>query len=367
MSITEGTHITIIGLGLLGSSLARVLRWKLHDAVHITGCNHSAKTLDRALELQLVDSTTTDVAESVKNADMVVICTPMGTYEDTAKALAPALKQGAIVTDIGSVKQYAIDTIVPYLKDEHKKLFVPAHPIAGSEKSGIDAGFATIYQGKKVIITPTEQTDKNAIAQVRALWELADAVVQELAPEYHDMLYARVSHGVQLVISCYAASASGKELPQDEAWQCFMRLAGSSASMWRDIALTNNKPILQVLGLFKQAFASEIDMEGMKDKRLSLYDSDAVGEKVSSFAVPQKIAASLVAAAEEFADKELVGTGFRDATSPLLYVLSEDASRASDDNFIATLDEMESAIKQQDGDKIEAIIAKGKEVYSSCF
>jgi prephenate dehydrogenase len=253
-------RITIIGFGLLGSSLARVIRDVL-PSCRITACSPSEATLTQAMALNLADEVTTHPENSVKDADMVIISTPLGVYESIATAIAPHLPEGAIVTDMGSAKQHAIDTFFPHLTPEQQILFVPGHPIAGSEKSGVQAGFREIFQGKKVILTPLPNTSPLALDQVTQLWNLAGSHVEEMDPTQHDTLYATVSHAIQLTISSYAifmdnAKHDPSALLSHPLYQKFIRISGSNTAMWRDICLANRKAILCALKALHAHFST---------------------------------------------------------------------------------------------------------------
>jgi len=168
-------RLALIGIGLLGSSLARAVK-KLGLADHIAIATRSPETLAQAQELNLGDSYTTDPAEAARDADLVMICVPMGAFSDVAKAIAPALKPGAIVSDVGSSKRSAIEDIRPHLpKGIH---LVPGHPIAGTEHSGPEAGFAELFQGHWCVLTPEPGTDSGATNKVEALWRAVGMMVE---------------------------------------------------------------------------------------------------------------------------------------------------------------------------------------------
>ncbi|HBO58398.1 MAG TPA: prephenate/arogenate dehydrogenase family protein, partial [Alphaproteobacteria bacterium] len=183
----------VVGVGLIGSSLARVLRRdKLADK--IAGAGHTQKTLNAALELDVIDEAFTDIKAAVKDADIVFVCTPVGAIGDIVNTCAPAMKKGAILTDVGSVKSVIAALDVPDFVR-----FVPAHPVAGTEKSGPENGFAELFKDRWCILTPTEKTDKAALDTVRAVWESAGMKVEEMSPERHDKVMALMSHLPHLI------------------------------------------------------------------------------------------------------------------------------------------------------------------------
>ena len=234
--------LTIIGVGLIGGSLALALKEK--GAVGtVIGAGRSEANLQRAQDLGIVDKWTTSLTEAVKDADVVLIAVPMGAYEQVLKTIAPALKEGAIVTDAGSTKQYAIKaaSCLP----EHVS-FVAAHPLAGTEKSGADAAFSTLYQEHLCMITPQDDVNTDALVVVKAMWQDAGANVLMIPAAEHDELLAAVSHLPHLAAFALV-NAVNKQKTDDFAplsfaaggFKDFTRIASSSPEMWRDIALAN--------------------------------------------------------------------------------------------------------------------------------
>ncbi len=184
-------ELAIIGVGLIGSSIARAAR-RRHAARRIVLADHSVGVLERAKALGLGDVVTDDVARAVRSADCVILCAPVGANEAIGRAIAPALKQGAIVSDVGSVKGAVIATLEPILP-KHARL-VPAHPVAGTEYSGPDAGFATLFMNRWCILTPPERTDAEAVSKMRAFWEALGAHVETMSSTHHDLVLAITSH-----------------------------------------------------------------------------------------------------------------------------------------------------------------------------
>ena len=253
-------RVALIGIGLIGSSLACAMR-KHGLAGHIAISTRSAETLATAEELGLGDSYTLDPAQAALNADLVVVCTPMGAYEAVAKAIAPALKEGAIVSDVGSVKATAINDIRPHLPDGVH--LVPGHPIAGTEHSGPQAGYADLFPDHWCILTPQPDTDLAALDKVARLWSSCGANVEVMAPEHHDQVLAITSHLPHLIaytIVDTAAQLEGdtqKEVIKFSAsgFRDFTRIAASDPVMWRDVFLNNKDAVLDILGRFSDDLA----------------------------------------------------------------------------------------------------------------
>lgn len=250
-------RVAFIGIGLIGSSLARVMR-RDGLAGEIVVAARKQETLDAATRLGLADRVTTDTAEAVKDADIVLICTPLGAYEAIAKAIAPALKPGAIVTDVGSVKKAAIASIKPHLPEGIH--FVPGHPLAGTEHSGPESGFPELFEGRWFVLTPEQGTDADAVEKVRALWEATGSKVELMDPAHHDQVLAITSHLPHLIAYTIVDTATQlstdlqKEVIEFSAtgFRDFTRIAASDPVMWRDIFLNNREAVLEILGRFTE-------------------------------------------------------------------------------------------------------------------
>jgi len=250
-------RMALIGAGLIGSSLAHVAR-REGLAGHIAVSARTQATLDTIKKLGLADSVSLDAAEAVRDADLVVLCTPVGVYGDITKAIAPALKPGAIVTDVGSCKQSVIDDVRPHLPDGVH--LVPGHPVAGTEHSGPEAGFAELFEGRWAILTPETDTDEDAIEKVADLWQRAGSFVEIMEARHHDQVLAITSHLPQLVAYTIVDTATGLEdhlkgeVVKFSAggFRDFTRLAASDPVMWRDICLANKDAILDILGRFTE-------------------------------------------------------------------------------------------------------------------
>jgi len=261
MAKTEQTTlfdcIAFIGMGLIGSSLARVAR---RDGLcrHISVASRTQATLDKILELGLADETSLDAAEAVAGADLVMVCTPMGAYEAVAQAMAPSLKSGAIVSDVGSVKEAAIRTLGSHLPGGVH--LVPGHPVAGTEHSGPEAGFAELFEGRWCILTPDANTEQAAVEQVSELWRRAGMTVEVMDARHHDHVLAITSHLPHLIAYTIVGTATDLEddLKQEvikysaSGFRDFTRIAASDPVMWRDIFLNNREAVLEILGRFSE-------------------------------------------------------------------------------------------------------------------
>lgn len=247
----------IIGIGLIGSSLARVLR--VHGmAERIVAAARSQKTRQTALDLGIADEVFEDPREAVKDADIVFVCTPVGSIPETIQKIMPALKPDAIVTDVGSVKASVIDRSLPFLRSDIH--FIPAHPVAGTEKSGPENGFAELFEGRWCILTPSDQTDPAALSAVRKVWETAGMKVEEMSAQRHDQVMALMSHLPHLIAYTIVGTAADLEAETREdvikyaagGFRDFTRIAGSDPIMWRDIFLNNTQAVLDCLQRFSE-------------------------------------------------------------------------------------------------------------------
>lgn len=262
-------RMALIGLGLLGSSLARVA--KREGLVgHIAGSTRSQETLDRAFELGFLDSIHTSAAEAVAGADLVVLCAPVGAYGAISAAIGPHLQLGAIVTDVGSVKQAVIRDVGPNIPEGVH--LVPGHPVAGTEQSGPDAGFAELFEDRYCILTPPPGTDEAAIEKVAELWRRAGSMIEIMDAPHHDRVLAITSHLPHLISYTIVGTASDletqllREAAEDSdivrtrevirysagGFRDFTRIAASPPEMWRDIFLNNRETVLEMLGRFTE-------------------------------------------------------------------------------------------------------------------
>jgi cyclohexadieny/prephenate dehydrogenase len=244
-------------VGLIGSSIARAARHR-HAARRIVLADSSIEVLERAKALGLGDLVTDDLSRVVAQADCVILCAPVGANEAIGRAIAPALKQGAIVSDVGSVKGAVVATLKPALPD-HVRL-VPAHPVAGTEYSGPDAGFASLFVNRWCILTPPEGTDEAAVAKVRALWEALGSHVEIMSAAHHDLVLAITSHVPHLIAyNIVGTAADLEEVTRSEVikfsaggFRDFTRIASSDPTMWRDVFLHNKDAVLEMLGRFNE-------------------------------------------------------------------------------------------------------------------
>ena len=254
-------RIALIGFGLIGSSLGRVLR-RDSLAGHIAVSARTQKTLEVAVELGLADSVSLDPAEAVKGADLVMVTTPLGVYGDVAQAIAPALKEGCIVSDVGSVKMAAIKDLGPHIPDGVH--LVPGHPVAGTEHTGPEAGFAELFEGHWCILTPPPGTEVAAIDRVAELWRRCGMMIEVMDAAHHDQVLAITSHLPHMIAYTIVDTATDLEehLQQEVVkfsaggFRDFSRIAASDPVMWRDVCLANKEPILEMLGRFSEDLAA---------------------------------------------------------------------------------------------------------------
>jgi len=253
--------IAVIGVGLIGSSIARAAR--AQGAVReIVATARSPKTRKRVAELGLGDKVVETNAQAVEGADLVIVCVPVGTCGAVAKEIGPHLKAGAIVSDVGSVKRSVIGDMGPHLPESVH--FVPAHPVAGTEHSGPDAGFAELFEGRWCILTPPEGTDAEAVDRLAAFWRLLGAKVEIMTPEHHDIVLAITSHVPHLIAyNIVGTTADMEEVTQSEVvkfsaggFRDFTRIAASDPVMWRDVFINNKEAVLEMLGRFSEDLAA---------------------------------------------------------------------------------------------------------------
>ncbi len=253
--------LALIGVGLIGSSIARAAR--AQGAVReIVATARSPKTRQRVVELGLADRVVETNAEAVTGADLVIVCIPVGACGAVAKEIGPHLAPGATVSDVGSVKRSVVRDMGAHLpKTVH---FVPAHPVAGTEHSGPDAGFAELFDGRWCILTPPEGTDTQAVDRLAAFWRLLGAKVEIMSPEHHDIVLAITSHVPHLIAyNIVGTAADVEEVTQSEVikfsaggFRDFTRIAASDPVMWRDVFLNNKEAVLEMLGRFSEDLAA---------------------------------------------------------------------------------------------------------------
>ncbi|GAB3682664.1 prephenate dehydrogenase [Salinisphaera aquimarina] len=246
-----GQHVAIIGLGLIGGSIARGLR-VAGGAASIVGCVATTEDAKRAVELGIVDEATTDLGKAVAGADLVVVAVPVGAMADVFADLARAMPAAAVITDVGSVKMAVITAAREQLGARIGR-FVPGHPIAGTEHSGLEAGFGALYEDRRVILTPTPETDRDAFAAVEALWRALGARVTEMDAAHHDEVLAATSHLPHVLafalVDTLARMAERTEIFEYAAggFADFTRIASSDPALWSDIVSANRDAVLPVL------------------------------------------------------------------------------------------------------------------------
>ncbi len=250
-------RLALIGMGLIGSSLARAVISK-GLVRSVVGCARTEATREKALELGLAESMFADPGDAADGADLVALCTPLGAYAEVAHSIGPRLAAGSIVTDVGSVKQAAIRDVGPQLPDGVH--FVPGHPIAGTEHSGPEAGFAELFEDRWCILTPPPGTDPVAVERVGALWRGCGAMIEILEPAHHDKVLAITSHLPHLI--AYTIVGTATDLEDSEraevvkfsasGFRDFTRIAASDPIMWRDIFLSNREAVLEMLQRFSE-------------------------------------------------------------------------------------------------------------------
>ncbi|MDR6101075.1 cyclohexadieny/prephenate dehydrogenase [Agrobacterium larrymoorei] len=271
-------RIALIGIGLIGSSIARDIK-ELGLAREVVVSTRSEETLKRAEELELGTSYTTSVADAAREADLVIISVPVGASEDVAKQIAPHLKAGAIVTDVGSTKASVIAQMAPHMP-EHVH-FIPGHPLAGTEKSGPDAGFAGLFRDRWCIFTPLPGTDAAALDRLKGFWLALGSRVDEMDPEHHDKVLAIVSHLPHIIAYNIVGTADDLSTVTESevikysasGFRDFTRLAASDPTMWRDICLHNKDAILEMLARFSEdlAYLQRAIRWGEGDKLFELF------------------------------------------------------------------------------------------------
>jgi cyclohexadieny/prephenate dehydrogenase len=250
------TRIAVIGLGLLGGSVALAARARLPGAI-VTGYDADPVVRARAIEIGLANVIADSPAQAVADAQLVVFCVPVGAMEAAARAVAPYLPATCVVSDVGSSKASVLKALGEALPGV---AIVPAHPVAGTEQSGPDAGFATLFAGRWCIVTPPEGADEAAVAQVTAFWEALGARVETMDAAHHDLVLAVTSHLPHLIAYTIVGTASDlEEVTQSEVikysaggFRDFTRIAASDPTMWRDVFLHNRDAVLTMLQVFTE-------------------------------------------------------------------------------------------------------------------
>ncbi len=249
--------LALIGIGLIGSSIALAARRQgLVDTISIA--TRRPETLEEARELGLGDSYTLDAAEAVQGADLVILCAPVGAYEGIARAIGPALTPGAILSDVGSVKEHVVKVVAPHVPQGVS--FVPGHPIAGTEHSGPSAGFPELFSNRWCVLTPVEDTVPAQTEKLAGFWRAMGSRVEIMDAAHHDMVLAITSHIPHLIAYNIVGTVADLETSTKSevikfsasGFRDFTRIAASDPVMWRDIFLTNRDAVLEMLGRFSE-------------------------------------------------------------------------------------------------------------------
>ncbi len=252
--------LAIFGVGLIGGSLALALK-KAGYCETIVGCSRSAEHLQRAIDLNVIDSYTLDPKEAVKGADMILLAVPLRAIQPVLESFVDAIEADAIITDAGSAKRSVVKAVKNAFGGKIPANFVPGHPIAGREKSTVEAAVVDLYIDQKVIITPLEETSREALAKVKAMWEASGAIVETLDINQHDHVLAATSHLPHVLAYSFVNTLSKSEYGDDVfaftagGFKSFSRTASSDPVMWRDICLENRDAIVKYLDDFQQDLA----------------------------------------------------------------------------------------------------------------
>jgi len=248
------SRLCIIGVGLIGGSLARALR-HAGAVTEIVGCGRDTGHLQKAQTLGVIDRYANDPAEAVEGADVVVLAVPLGAMQGVMEQIAPGLTNNCILTDVGSAKGSVVSAAKRVFK-QMPPTFIPGHPIAGTEKSGVDASFAELFHNRRVILTPTETSSTEALQKVRTMWELCGATVVEMGVAHHDEILAATSHLPHMLayalVDTLARMDDSREIFDFAAggFRDFTRIASSDPEMWHDICLANHDALVKVLEAF---------------------------------------------------------------------------------------------------------------------
>lgn len=264
-------RLCIIGVGLIGGSLARALR-RANACEEVVGCGRNTANLDRAVELGVIDRYETDIGEAVQGADVVVVAVPLGSMEMVFSQMKDHLERNALITDVGSAKGSVADAGRKIFADTLDR-FVPAHPIAGTEKSGVEASFAELFDNRRVIITPLEESSKDSVERVRNMWEQSGAEVMEMPIEHHDEVLAATSH-LPHILAFSLVDTLANMRDHDEIFEYaaggfrdFTRIASSDPIMWKDICVSNRQALLEVMKLFRKDLDHLTDLIQNSDEK----------------------------------------------------------------------------------------------------
>ena len=270
-------RLAIIGVGLIGGSLALALK-EAGAVGEVIGCGRGKPNLEKAIELGVIDTYSRDPLEAVVDADVILLATPVKTLGAVTQQCLPGLKPGAVITDGGSVKGDVVRMIEPLLPTGVH--FVPGHPIAGTENSGAEAAFSSLYRGKRCILTPTENTDPQALELIERMWRTVGSDVVRMPLEKHDKVLAAISHLPHMVAYSLVNAVGSYDHYEENileysagGFRDFTRIASSDPTMWRDIAETNREALLEMMERFESSFAElKVDIaEGNGDKLFEFF------------------------------------------------------------------------------------------------
>ncbi len=249
--------VALIGLGLIASSIFWSMK-RAGMATQVSGTARSAQTRETARKIGLCDEVTDTAADAVKDADLVILCVPVGAMGSVMAEIAPHLKRGAVVSDVGSTKRSVIDAVTPHLPDGVQ--FVAAHPLAGTEHSGPEAGFAELFDNRWCLLTPEAEADADAVSMLADFWRALGANVDQMDPDHHDLVLAVTSHVPHLIAYTMVGVADDLHRVTDSevinysaaGFRDFTRIAASDPTMWRDVFLSNKEASLEILGRFTE-------------------------------------------------------------------------------------------------------------------
>jgi len=271
--VSSVKKLVIFGVGLIGGSVALALR-KVHPTLHIVGIGRALEAhdanLQKALELGVINEIGTDLRSALQGATLILIATPVAQTPAILQSILPHLDKNTVITDAGSTKADVVGYATSIL-GERASRFVPAHPIAGAEKSGATAANAALYVGKNVIITPIENTNPLAVDTVSAMWQATGAVINQMTPEQHDSIFAAVSHLPHILAFALVEELATRPDAQDffkfaaSGFRDFTRIAGSSPEMWRDISLANRNALLEELATYQKQLSMIENMLNAND------------------------------------------------------------------------------------------------------
>ena len=280
--------LVVIGAGLIGGSLIKSLRKNHCDVAQIVAVGRNLEVLERAKAQGFIDDYSNDSSQAVKGADVVVIGTPVGTIAKQFNLIYENLSAGCIITDVGSVKAQVVASAQEQLKDKFEN-FIPAHPISGTEHSGFDASFAELFEGRNTVITPTSENSQKQILTIKNMWQATGSHVLEMSFDTHDKVFAATSHLPHVLAYALMNAISGLD-DADNYFQVvaggfldYTRIASSDAIMWRDVCMSNQKPILEMIKIF-QTQLSELEnmIESKQAKQLEaqFINAKAVRDKL---------------------------------------------------------------------------------------